>query len=282
MRFILFITISTIFFSCEYNPVEEVPAQLKINLIDIASSDQTYNSNTTNITDAWIYVNDNFIGVYPLPTQLPILEKGNATIRIGAGIKKNGISASRALYPFYSLHSEEVILQPNNTIEINPEMEHKIESYPWYEDFESGGTNLSINTDSVGQQIEYISSNEENYFLGQRYGLLKISGEEGELIECVSENLSLPKDKQVYLEIDYKSNTQFVIGLYANSSSQVNKTSIIFLSPNENWNKTYISLSETISNYSSANSYKIFIGMLRDVSIDKNELRVDNIRLVHE
>lgn len=282
MRYILSIIILSTFFACDFNLVEDVPAQLKINQIDIASSEQTYNSNTTNITDAWVYVNDNFIGVYPLPTQLPILEEGNATIRIGAGIKKNGISASRVLYPFYNLYSEEVVLLPNNTIEINPELEHRIENYPWYEDFESGGTNLSINTDSVGQQIEYITSNENDYFLGQRYGLLKISGEEGELIECVSENLTLPKDRQVYLEIDYKSNSQFVIGLYANSSAQVNKTSIIFLNPNESWNKTYISLSETISNYSSANSYKIFIGMLRNVSVDKNELMIDNIRLVHE
>ena len=60
-------------------------------------------------------------------TTILILEEGNATL-IGAGIKEWHLH--RVLYPFITIPEGSLF---NNTIEINPELEHRIENYPWYE-----------------------------------------------------------------------------------------------------------------------------------------------------
>ena len=61
---------------------------------------------------------------------------------------------------------------------------------------------LSLVSDSTDHTIEkiYYNSN-ENY--GNYYAKCIISGAYGELFECTTPNFDLPKDQQVYLEMDY-------------------------------------------------------------------------------
>ena len=85
-----------ILLSCEKVDTNTIPGFIKINDISL-------NSNiSTNITDAWVYIDDNLQGVYELPTNFPILEEGIHKLRIKAGIKDNGIGGTRIPYPFYS------------------------------------------------------------------------------------------------------------------------------------------------------------------------------------
>ena len=83
--------------------------------------------------------------------------------------------------------------------------------------------------------------------------------------------------------MDYKSSSNFVVGIYAANSQTTEKTAIIYLNEKEDWNKTYISLSESISSFGNAYSnFNIFIGMSRNIEQDSNKLLLDNIRIVYE
>ena len=64
-----------------------IPAYLKIDTITLDE-----NNTTTNITDAWVYINDQLQGVYELPATFPVLKNDTQTLRIKAGIKLNGIA----------------------------------------------------------------------------------------------------------------------------------------------------------------------------------------------
>ena len=50
---------------------------------------QNFGSITENITDVWVYIEDNLQGVYEIPVEFPVLEEGIKNIRVKAGIKAN-------------------------------------------------------------------------------------------------------------------------------------------------------------------------------------------------
>lgn len=265
-----------LFFGCELsNSVEETPVLVKIERIEVG------NNFTHQISDAWVYIDNEFLGIHPLPATFPVLKSGVNTLIIEAGIKKNGISSSREKYPYYSAFTVDTLLQLGQVLKLLPEVNHVINSFPFEEDFESIGTKLVVASDSTNHEIIKVYDNSNNSF-GNYHAFVEIDGQNGEVFECTTENLNLPSDQLVYLEMDYKCNATLVVGLYINYSSQVNKTAIMYLNPKENWNKIYISLSETISNYTNAQSFKLFFGTARDTSIEKNTVYLDNIRLVYE
>ena len=81
-----------------------IPAYLKIDAITLDE-----NNTSANITDAWVYFDNNLQGIYPLPTIFPVLAEGKQNISIKAGIKNNGIAAIRVEYPFYDYFNSEII-----------------------------------------------------------------------------------------------------------------------------------------------------------------------------
>jgi hypothetical protein len=50
---------------------------------------------THNITDAWVYVDEQLIGVFEVPFKIPILKEGSASIRLYPTIRVNGIAATK-------------------------------------------------------------------------------------------------------------------------------------------------------------------------------------------
>ena len=282
MPYILFL-LSLFLFSCEIiNPEEDIMSTVFIEKIDLQTT-SNQGTNSSNITDAWLYIDDEFLGVYPLPAQIPILKNGQKDIIVEAGIKKNGINASRVSYPYFNRFTVTKDLVPNETCTINPFVNYKINEFPFQENFEGNGTILNVLTDSVNHSIEKIYSNIEDPILGNTYGKIVISGKEGEIFECRTNSLTLPKDKQVYLEMDYKSSATFVIGIYATNAQTTEKTAIIYVNKKEEWNKIYLSLSESISSFgNSYTNFNIFIGMSRYIDQESNELLLDNIRIVYE
>lgn len=282
MPYILLLT-CLVLFSCEIiNPEEDITSTIFIDDIQLEVN-PNLGTKSSKISDAWLYIGDEFLGVYPLPAHIPVLKNGEQEIIIEAGIKKNGITASRISYPYFNRFAATKVLTPNQTCTISPVVNYKINEFAYQENFEGNGTILNVLTDSVNHTIEKIYSNIYDPILGNTYGQIIISGEKGEIFECRTNSISLPKDKQVYLEIDYKSSSTFVVGMYATNSQRTEKTAVIYLNQKEDWNKTYISLSETISSFgNSYSNYNIFFGISRNIDQESNELLLDNIRLVYE
>ena len=85
----------------------------------------------------------------------------------------------------------------------------------------------------------------------------------------------------VFLELDYKSNTQFLVGVYVNYPQSVIQKDLLWINPKQEWNKIYVNLTTTISEGINASSFKVFIGMKRDFELEKNELYFDNLKVVY-
>jgi len=276
MKPIFTLLILSCLFSCEvFNVDEDIPSMITIESIEVEGN------YTSKISDAWIYIDNEFQGVFPLPANFPILKTGQQDIIVEGGIKKNGISSSRVNYPYFTSFEISAELLENQNLTLNPKVNYSFNNFPYDEDFEGVGTSLSVISDSTSHTLEKIYDS-SNINFGNYYAKSVISGEFGELFECNTPDFDLPKNQEVYLEMDYKCNSLIVVGIYANGSSAIDKNTIIYLNQKDDWNKIYISLTEIIANYSDALDYKLFFAMPRDTSFAQNEMFLDNIKLVYE
>jgi hypothetical protein len=270
MKKITYIVILLIISSCQKEEINAIPGYIRIDTINL---DET--NITSNITDAWVYVNDQLQGVYELPAEFPVLENEVQTLRIKAGIKSNGIASSRIAYPFYSSYFEEVMFNPDSTIIINPIINY-LDSidFPVLEDFEGSG--LEIDIDSLSFTINNANGIQGNYGKITLQDSMYIS----EITTFELENLP-QVGAPVFLELDYKCNTQFLVGVYVNYPQSVIQKDLLWINPKEDWNKIYVNLTSTISEGINASSFKVFIGMTRDFELEKNELYFDNLKVVY-
>ena len=276
MRFFFLITILFFLCNCEsINIEEENPSLITIESIEL-NGNHTY-----KISDAWVYVDNEFQGVFPLPASFPIFKTGNQEIIIEGGIKKNGISASRENYPFFTSYEVNLDLLQNQNNIIYPNVNYSLTNFPYNENFEGTGLSLSVVSDSTNHILEKIYNNSNENF-GNYHIKSVISGSYGELFECTTPNFDLPKNQLVYLELDYKCNSPIMVGIYANGIALVEKNIIMYLNKKDDWNKIYISLTEVIYNYNDAINYKLFFAIPRDTTISQNEMYLDNIRLLYE
>lgn len=283
ISFISFILFSWIVLnSCEiYNPTEETPSYIHIDSISLVTNIALQGSNSNKITDVWIYIDDQLIGTFELPVTFPILAEGLHQIRVKAGIKMNGIAATRIQYPFYDSYIQTIDLSREKITKIAPVITYSpVTTFTWIEDFESPGISITtINSDTILQKTQMSS----DVFEGSFSGVVSLD-ESHPFFECVSSasGYKLPKaGDPVFLELNYKSNNPFRVGIYANKQGGIKQVEALIINPSDNWNKIYISLTSVVSGEPDATSYKIYLGMLKESSVANPKLLIDNIKLLN-
>lgn len=260
-----------IFISCEKD--DKIPSFLKVNNVNL-NYNQNFGSITENITDVWVYIEDNLQGVYEIPVEFPVLEEGIKNIRVKAGIKANGIASTRIQYPFYSSFLDTINLVKDETIEIFPTFSYNDAFNAIIEDFENSGTTVDS---TISSEIDFTIVNEDE----NKYAFAEIISP---LInfEIATQNLTLPQQgAPVYLELDYKSSTEFLVGMYINFPQDVVKSELVWVTSKQDWNKIYINLTQTVSESIGAQSFKVFINMRRNDPSSNEEISLDNIKVLY-
>ena len=260
-------------FSCTKEN-SSIPAYVEINTVNLLT-DPNFGESTENISDIWFYVDDVLQGVYEIPVQFPILEQGRKNIRIRAGVKANGISSTRIQYPFYSSYIDTIELNEDESINISPEFTYNNAYQAIIEDFESSGT---IIDSTLNSEIDFsiITEDQLNYYAYAKIDTPNIN------FEVSTQDLILPQQgAPVYLEIDYKCSTEFLIGVYVNYSQNVEKKDLIWVTSKQDWNKIYINLTQTISESIGAVSFKVFVNMRRMGDSNSEEISFDNVKILY-
>ena len=281
MKHIIFLFLFGIFLfqSCKKADINEgVPAYISIPSIEVETDPTNEGSNSHKITDAWIYFDNNLQGVYPLPATFPVLLQGKQNISIKAGIKNNGIAATRVKYPFYDYYKSEITLTKDSITVLNPEVFYANADSIIFEDFES--TSLILDTTLNSDTTFFIAN--DTLFEGNFGGVHLASPHL--TFEIATEKIQLPKvGTPVYVELNYKCNTAFQVGVFANyDQAPVIIQSILTINPKLEWNKIYIDLTSAIINTQNADSHKVFISMRRDINSNEiAELYVDNFKIIY-
>lgn len=275
----LLFVIGITFFSCSKEDYEaQIPTYISIDQITLTTNLVTEGSASSNIVDAWVFINDDLVGVYELPAKFPVLKEGNATIKIFAGIKNNGASGDRKRYLLYSGHTEQINMVRGETIVINPTVNYASGTiFSWIEDFESAS--LSFLYTSGSDTV--INKQSLDVKEGSFSGLAKLN-DDMDFFEATTIGLTnVPRKTTVYLELDFKTNEQVLIGIYLDGTQYP----LVTLNTTTIWKKIYIDLETIINDNPAASELKVFIGIKETGSTpfitSSPEIYLDNLKLVH-
>ncbi|PCH69528.1 MAG: hypothetical protein COC01_01355 [Bacteroidetes bacterium] len=269
--------------SCELiNPDEAIPSYIHIDQIDLETTFSTEGSNTHKITDAWIYINNNPIGTFELPATIPIIQEGTHDLTIRAGIMENGIAATRKTYPFYDSYEVSHTFSPENIDTISLTINYLTNfQTAWKDDFEDAGISLELTSSSKLLQIDRV--NNDSVFDNGKYAASFTLADSISSFECINnQELELPRGNMpVYLEMDYKNDHIFYVGIRAYYNGVETQKLKLALNETDSWNKVYINFAPEIGLSQDGSTYKIvFYGALTD-STETANILVDNLKLLH-
>jgi hypothetical protein len=260
-----------------------VPAYIRVNAISVSTEPITQGTNSSNVTDAWIYVDDNLVGAFELPCDVPVLATGNRKISIGAGVKINGISSLRAPYPFYQFYETNAELVAGESVDIQPQVSY-FDSLQFaflanFDDISGSKLEASGATDTtIG-----ITNNPAKVFEGNGSMIAQLNRDSGFVEFQFVETINLPKQGTVvYLEFDYKNTHVLSVGLksyYALAGTQ--STELINLNKTDEWKKVYISMTRAVSEQLNASNYRVYFYSLKSAGSEPLEILIDNMKIIY-
>ncbi len=285
---LLFMLLTT---SCEkFEGSQTIPAYLKIDTLAVRIESSSQGSASSNITDVWVFVDDQMIGAFELPAIIPVLYTGKHKVLIRPGIKLNGMVNLRTFYPFYNPIIQNLIFTPDSITNLAKKIitdkavftTYTEKSYfTWGENFEDA----SLTIDSTAKSnvpFELTASGPPDTFEGLHSGKIVLPSDTSVFEAVTTEDYSLPKlAAPVFLEIDYRGNNSFTIGLFAITTSQVIQQPVIDIYPKATWNKIYVNLTNVVSSFTDAKKFSIFIGATKDSDVAVGEIYIDNLKLVY-
>ncbi len=271
------------FIGCDtINPSEPTPAYLKIDSIDVALNYDTQGSSSSNITEAWIFIDGQLQGVHDLPLTTPILSFGEHTISIAAGIKRNGIAGLRVDYPFYTRYVKDVNFNALDTVVLNPVVTYNTGLNVFIEDFEDPG--LKFIADTQSDTSMSITKDPALVFEKTGSGVIKADSNEVFFLVKTNQEFSLPSGEPIFLELNYKTDEDFQVGIIATQSGNTFPVRSSFVkhtlteTGEKVWKKIYIDLSTEV-NQNPSSSFEIYISGQSTAA--GQEFYFDNIKLVY-
>lgn len=227
-----------------------------------------------------IFIDENSVGVVQAPSTLATIKKGAVNLDIFPVIRqfaREGTTTYSVMKPF----SLSTTLKENETDTIRPVFEyHDNAEFPWLEDFNDNFASLQLKTGTI--DTFYIENDPDISLDGSNYMHIPMGAGES-YFEIESADLfNLPVDgRDVYMEIDYRCNVAFTIGVYATSSTEV--IALPSVSPYDTegeWRKAYIYLSDETRNRTLDTRFRVFVRAVNAEVADPH-IYFENIKLVY-
>ena len=250
------------------------------------ASNNSQGESSEKIVDVWVDIDGISIGSYGLPCQIPILKTGKTKLSLKAGIINSGQDEQRLVYPFYTTDTLTLDLKEEHvdTIEGKVNFVDGLK-FPFIEDFSFVANKLIIegkkNQDSI-----LIMNDKYGWKENNNYGKIQFSDSTTDAILLKmntpdSHGDDIPAARsRVYLEFDYKSNVDFVIGMFTYIPGKTNSYEVLRVNQKESWNKIYLDLTNEFIKLTS--DYKFNIGISVNKKTDgPTDFNIDNIKLIY-
>ncbi|MEQ1744985.1 MAG: hypothetical protein ABMA02_06150 [Saprospiraceae bacterium] len=287
MQRLLFFLFSSLVLTTCTDEAERIPAYLRVEPFTVNALGGTA---WHEITEGWVYVNDQFLGGYTLPATLPVLAEGEATVLVFPGVKENGLLQTPGVYPFLARHEGKATFVPGQTTALQPVTSYLPEAiFPWSVDRATFNTSTVVLENRDGDTATDFELTTTGAFEGRSVKMAVDTAHT--LIEIATEavtNLPDSGEKPVWLELHYRSDMPFefwLLGTQGGSTNELAQPVYQFV-PSQNWNKIYFNLTEFLVSMQQDN-YRLFFrtSLRKDVSGQyeqlKGEVLLDNMRLIH-
>jgi hypothetical protein len=264
------------------------PSWLEIPAMNLTTDEPVEGANSQSIDDAWVYMDGKALGVFELPARIPILDEGEHTFIIYAGVRELGINAYRVKYPFYNRYETTLTLIKGETVSVTPQITYKNNlRFEMIEDFESPGMYIEDAYNSLASLVFLTEADApDTVKYGFRCGAIHLTETDSLYKGVTSQFLDLPKNEDVYVEIDYMNNNTFVMSNIAqNSADFIEEDPLPGFNPmksNETlkWKKMYIPLIENVSFRTTATSYELYFLAILDSGKTSGFIYIDNIKVI--
>jgi hypothetical protein len=228
----------------------------------------------------WVYLNNNPVGIFDLPVTVPLMLTEPGVVSVSPGISVSGFNSFQAVYPFYSNHTLAVSPQPGKTINYSPITGYRSSvRYKTISNFEIGSTNFSLFSGDVNIGL---TGNDPDKFEGNSSGRILLKRPTDTLSESyTSLSFYIPELKDAYLELNYKCDVPFFLGMQSTSGSANYKTYLAGVYPSDGkWKKFYLALKDFVGQYP-GDYYVLFLKANLPTGTTTGKVLLDNIQLVY-
>lgn len=282
--------------SCDViNPEEEEPSWIRIDSFSITKNPENAGKDGSlshDIVDAWVFVDDEMIGIFELPATIPVLDEGKHKLTVGPGIKVSTVSTLRDNYLFYEAFIDnEFELKRGGIIELNPGVRYRsaLDNYEYLvvEDFDDPNKVLQLEKVNESDTGISLTTDPGLVFEGIGSGVIHISAENSIVAIKTKENYILPnKGKIVYMELDYYTDFEVTIGVYVNNNIyQDEVVDYLTLRPATEWKKAYVALTSVISGAVNPQNYYFYFNVNfgdDEVAGKDGKVIIDNVKLLYQ
>jgi|GEM_PF-1447661 len=242
MRYLIcFIFIGPLF-SCNWGEFKKLdPAFLKIDAVHVQNSSSTLETFHA-VEDLWVFLDDVYIGTYPVLTEIPVLDQGpGKLIRIFPGIREFGIRSRAEIYNLMDPFTVPTDLQPGAVYSIAPLFKYKLNNKAlFFEDFENNNQFINdLDQDKTNHLTRSTLTRQEGDFSG-----MIVNDVQHPVTEAGTSGIRIPTS--AFLELSFKSTHDFNIGVNTINGSNQNKNYFLVLKATPAWKKVYIPLREVV------------------------------------
>jgi hypothetical protein len=282
---IFYLFLSATMFAAGCDKPEQFPAYLRIEPFII---NENGGAAWHEVTDGWLYVNNEFLGAYTLPATVPVLAEGESEVILFPGVKENGIANTPNIYPFLTRYEVTVNLTPPDITSIQPSTAYDPSATIVWENKGNfdGNPVLQFENRDADTATAYVLTTEGS-FAGKS---LQMEVDTAHIImEIASEKTALPTTgaQEVWLELHYNTDMPFYFNLLGSTGSSPEIGQAVYLfNETEGWNKIYINLTEFLI-VSAQENYRLdFRAILPKDEKGKytqnaGKVMLDNIRVLH-
>ncbi len=261
------------------------PSFIRIGTPTVKSADGT-TVMPASVTDFWVYANDEAIGVWQANRRIPVLADGTTNIKLVAGVRKNGITIDRIQYPFYETWSQDVELTLGEETRVEPVFTY-YDAPVWTEGFEFGNSFDTSGSDTSFVPFEGLADSAD-ILVGSRAVGIFLDPEHDQFLASTIAAPSFPNGTSpTFLEIDYRSDTRFLVGVkYNTQDGQPITLPYLFVNATGPvggdlpWRHVYIDLASAWGNGGSV-SRQFYIEAALENGATSARITLDNLNVYH-
>jgi hypothetical protein len=236
-------------------------------------------------------VDDQLIGGFEMPATVPILALGPSKIELRPGVILNGISSTRAPYPYFEpIIYEDRQLTPDSIVNL-----HNIQTayrdntdFIWMEDFEDAALAIKpfsqsdtgiYRTDPAAHPDAFTQGGSEYsgvvYLDGERPWMLLKSNDGND------SGFPLGQGDFIFLELHFKSDIDMVVGMLIEQfDGTLKQRPYIGLNATDEWKKFYLNFTPLVNEEVGAREFTVYFESYHDDTQSTSRVFLDNIKLL--
>lgn len=267
-----------------------IPSYVYIKKFKITTNPLIMGDTTQDIQDVWLYQNNEFKGSFGLPTYIPLTEKSKQNLVLRAGVKRTGQDDQRLQYPMFTDFDTILPLADLRSDTIQPRVTYLNNcKFPMVQDFDGAVNFFAFDKPKAGDSVIKVTD-QQAWKLNNNSAKFVMSDSTFELNYLSKELSNLPANGiPIYLEVDYKCSSFFIIGLNVIYTDGKTRAYSVFTANSSNglWKKVYVDLATEISSEigrrGAGTKFQIFFNVEKsgEPLTDNTKLFLDNIKLIH-